>query len=202
MKAKQMIAGALLCGTFFGLGWAGGQEGEAPSGMDAKAMEAAMALAGPGDEHEGLAKWAGEWEMEVSMNSPMPGMPEQKQTGKASAKMILGGRFLEVTSNGSFFGQPFESKTILGYDRRHGKYTLVGFDTLGTYWVAAEGVRDEDGVIRMHGTDDDPMGEQVFTFEYREIGEDEYEHRVLFERIGDQVFEEPLAMVTVRNRRK
>jgi hypothetical protein len=32
-----------------------------------------------------------------------------------------------------------ESTTIIGFDRRSKKYTTVGLDTMGTYWVTAAG---------------------------------------------------------------
>ena len=90
----------------------------------------------------------------------------------------------------------------LGFDRRHGEYTLVGFDTLGTYWVSGQGPRGEDGVIRMRGEDDDTMGGQVYTFEYEILGPDEHEYRVIFDRMGPTVYAEPFTMVSVRNTRK
>ena len=116
--------------------------------------------------------------------------------------MILGGRFLEIVSKGDFMGQDFESVGFLGFDRRHEVYTAIGLDTMGTYWVSGKGTRGEDGVIRMHGEDDDPAGKQVYTFEYEIISDDEYEDRVVFESIGSQTFDPPHTMVTVRAKRK
>ena len=82
------------------------------------------------------------------------------------------------------------------------EYTTVGLDTLGTYFVTGQGPRGEDGVIRMHGEDDDTMGGQVYTFEYEILGPDEHEYRVIFHRIGPTVYEEPFTMVSVRSTRK
>ena len=172
-------------------------------GFDMEAMMEAMRLAQPGPEHEELAKMlSGEWETDVSVKGMGPDSTPMKTNGTESAVAILDGRFIEVTSQGAFMGQPFESRSFIGYDRRHEQFTSVGMDTLGTYWVTATGKRDADGVIRMKGEDDDPAGKQVYTFEYETISEDEREFRVIFSQIGGQVYEEPFTMVTVRSRRK
>ena len=44
----------------------------------------------------------------------------------------------------------------LGFDRRHGEYTIVAMDDSGTYWVTARGTRD-GSVIAMYGEDEDPV---------------------------------------------
>ena len=51
----------------------------------------------------------------------------------------------------------FESFIIHGFDRRHKKYTTVGFDSLGTYYVTAAGPYDDSKkAIVMYGEDVDP----------------------------------------------
>jgi hypothetical protein len=65
-------------------------------------------------------------------------------------------------------GTPVESVTLFGYDRRHEHYTMVGFDTMGTYYITAAGTYDEaTRTLSLHGTDDDPvMGVvQDYTFD-------------------------------------
>ena len=176
------------------------QEAGVPAeGLDMEQMMEAMKLAGPGPEHELLASRAGEWTTTVTLSGMTPDTPPQEQTGKASAKMILGGRFLQIHSSGSFMGMPFESLETLGFDRRHGHYTVVGMDTLGTYSVTARGEKDDDGIIRMHGEDDDPMGKQIYTFELEILSPDEHEYRVIFHQIGEHVFEGGFQMVKVRS---
>ena len=195
-----LLAVALLgIGLFAGTRVAATQDAASgPGGMD---MMEAMKLAQPGPEHEELMALAGDWVTDVSLGA-MPGMPPMEQKGTTTATPILGGRFLMMTSAGNFMGMPFEGINILGFDRRHGEYTLVGFDTLGTYSVSGRGKKDDDGVIRMHGTDDDPMGKQVFTFEYSDLSADSYAYRIVFEQIGPQVFDPPFAMVEAKAVRK
>jgi hypothetical protein len=56
--------------------------------------------------------------------------------------MILGGRFLQMhaTTRGKL---PVESLGIWGYDTRTSEYTMNGYDTMGTYSIAAAGRYDE-----------------------------------------------------------
>lgn len=165
--------------------------------MDPAAMAEMMALAQPGPEHERLAKYAGAWQGEISM-AMAPGVPEMITRAPLTARTVLGGRFLELTSSGEMMGHPFDSVSFVGYDRRNEVWTLVGLDTMGTYWVTATGKEDADGTIRMHGTDDSPMGLQEFFFEMRFVSDDEFTSAVYFTRTGPQVFDEPFKMVEIR----
>lgn len=205
MRAWTAMGAALLCGLSFAAARVGAPQepdaGTLPAGFDPAMMTEMMRLGQPGPEHEELAKAAGEWESTLTMRM-MPDTDPMVESVSATAEMILGGRFLEIVSTGKMMGQDSEHRTIMGFDRRHEDYTMIGLDTTGTYWVTARGVRDDDGVIRMHGEDDDPMGKQVYTFEYEVISEDEHEFRVLFSQIGPMVFDEPFCMVTVHSTRK
>jgi hypothetical protein len=116
--------------------------------------------------------------------------------------MVLGGRFLELVAKGDFMGAPFESITMIGFDRRNEVWTTVGFDTLGTYWVTGTGKRDEAGVIHMLGRDESPQGSQEFIFEVEFVSDDELVSSVYFTKMGPQVFDEPFKMVEVRYTRK
>jgi hypothetical protein len=173
----------------------------APPPDAADPMVEMMKLAQPGPEHEELAKYAGTWECDVTL-AMAPGAEPLRQTATVAARPILGGRFLQVETSGDVMGQPFESLTVFGFDRRHGQWTMVGFDTLGTYWVSATGERGEDGVIRMHGRDDDPMGAQVFVNELRLQGDDAFSSSLHVTQLGPQTFDEPFKMVEVKYRRR
>jgi hypothetical protein len=115
-----------------------------------------MAIMGPGPEHELLTKLVGEWSATVNMY--MPGMDTMSSPMTSTNEMILEGRFLRSTSKGSMMGMPVESVTMFGYDRRHGHYTMMGFDTMGTYFITASGEYDEaTRTLSLNGTDDDPI---------------------------------------------
>ncbi len=79
---------------------------------DYAAMLAAMK---PGAEHVELMKGAGNWLVETTIT--MPGMGgDGPSIGRAQARSILGGRYLEVDRQGSMMGMPTGSKVLLGCD--------------------------------------------------------------------------------------
>lgn len=143
-------------------------------------MEAMMAAMQPGPEHARLAQLAGTWDVELTMWSP--GGREPARAGAvAENEMILGGRFLQSRVKG---GQPpmqIESLTLTGFDRRYNRYTTVGFDTWGTYYVTAAGAM-KDSLITMHGTDEDPIAghTQVYDMNLRFVDENTYVTDVTF----------------------
>lgn len=135
-----------------------------PTPEQKKAMQQAMLeKMQPAAEHKTLAALEGKWSTDVLYR--MGDGPTMKARGVATNRMILGGRFLEsrATSNnpaGSGLGDPnVENLTIYGFDRRTGDYTIVGFDTMGTFWVSAAGKMAEGKSIVMSGeTLDDHAG--------------------------------------------
>lgn len=147
--------------------------------------QAVMAAAQPGPEHAELGKLVGTWDVEALLWSA-PGADPFRATFPAENRAILGGRFLESRSSGEMMGMPVEALSLLGFDRRHGKYTVVGFDTFGTYYVTAAGTLDPaTRTITMDGTDEDPITRmtQVYTFHLRLVDPDTY--------VSDVVFHDP-----------
>lgn len=148
---------------------------------DEKAKAAASyELAKPGPEHQQLAALAGKWDVEVKVWMAPGGQPMNFK-GKCENRMILGGRFL-VSESKSEGQMPIESTTIIGFDRRSKKYTTVGLDTGGTYWVTAAGPYDAaKKAIVMYGEDEDPaLGTQKYYFVTRVTSPDKYVTEVIF----------------------
>lgn len=106
----------------------------------------------PTAAHRDLTQLAGRWTQEVTYAM---GGPPMKASGTVTNRVILGGRFLvsEGTSNNpSGVGDPtVEFMSVYGFDRRTSDYTIVGFDTMGTYYVTAAGKKTPDGLILMAG---------------------------------------------------
>jgi hypothetical protein len=106
----------------------------------------------PTTEHGELARLEGRWTVEGTF---LMGGPPIKASGSMTNRMILGGRFLvsEGTSNNpSGIGDPtIGLMSIYGFDRRTNDFTIVGYDTLGTYYVTAAGKKIPDGTIVMAG---------------------------------------------------
>lgn len=168
----------------------------------AQDMEAMMELMKPGPEHDFFKQFEGEWDMSVKMW--MPGQAEMSSQGTSTQKLILGGRFLEFHATSGTGAMAWESITILGFDRRHKKYTSVGFDTWGTYYVTAEGSYDEEKkLLRLYGEDQDPvMGmQQKYYFVFTWTGKDTFKLEVIFVDFPG-VEEKEYKMIEINYRRK
>src|SRR4051812_6323399 len=71
-----------------------------------KEMEAWMAVGKPGKEHEAMKRLEGTFDVVVEMVM-QPGAPAEKSTGKQTAKMTMGGRYLHADYTGESMGQTF-----------------------------------------------------------------------------------------------
>jgi len=101
-----------------------------PTGQPAAPDAAAMAAVMPGEHHAHIQKLAGEFDYIITFN--MPGMPPQEYKGHRSAKMIMGGRYLDESYNGTFMGMPFEGHGTMAYDNVQKKYLSTWIDNMGT----------------------------------------------------------------------
>ncbi len=111
----------------------------------------------PGEHHEHLKATVGRWSTVTKM-WPAPGAPPEETKGSAVHKMVLGGRFIEVSYKGAFFGQPFEGSGRAGYDRYKKKYVDTWGDSMGTMIMVSEGQCSEGGKVRtMTAAYDDPF---------------------------------------------
>lgn len=160
-----------------------------------------LELGQPCDEHELLASYAGTFETHTTLWA-VPGTEPMSVEGTAEHEMILGGRFLQQRSSASYpmWGE-VESLAMMGFDRRNGEFTTVGFDTLGTYWVSARGKRADDGVLTMSGTDYDATlnVEQVYDFVVEFVDEDTLRTTLIFH---DLFQEGPFKLMEITARRK
>jgi len=128
----------------------------APSAADAQAkakaeMEAYMKLAQPGEHHKHLGQLAGKWKTSGQIFNP--GQPPVDMSGTMEASWILGGRYLQELHTGSFMGQPFEGRSLDGYDNIAKEYFSTWVDNMGT------------GVMVFHGSCDDPCKVMTSTAE-------------------------------------
>lgn len=128
-------------------------------------MERAMSLMGPGEEHGVLERMVGEWNQTARLQG-VPGMDATETKGTVSAKLMLGGRYLQQVIEGQLMDMPWDVVSFFGFDR-HEVYTLVAFDTLGTYYITAEGTYDAAAkTLTLSGSDDDPVMGVVKEFTY------------------------------------
>ena len=139
-----------------------------------------MALMGPGPEHKDLASLAGAWDMDITFNM---GGPPMKVSGRAENTLILGGRFLKSETKGHapVMGIDIESLSIYGFDRRTSEYTVVGYDTMGTYYVTAAGRKAPGaGEVVMQGEIEEHGGTKQYDMVLRWVDADTYVSEIIF----------------------
>lgn len=149
---------------------------ETPKKSEADAMmEMYVEAAKPVAEHKRLHELAGPWKVTTSLWFE-PDAPAHTATGTGVGKLILGGRFLQLDKSVSG-AMNEEAMTIFGFDRRTNDFTLIGFDTLGTYYITAAGKHDEarKGVV-FHGSYLQPPGntEQKYHFVWQKLSDREH----------------------------
>lgn len=119
----------------------------------------------PGPEHQLLAQFAGKWKLSIQVG------PGAKNTGRANSYMTMENRFLWIGYNTDNKKRPFKGSFQIGFDRRHGHFTLIAMDTSGTYFVTSRGKLDtKTRKARLVGKDDDPYMKSLgFTKEFAHV---------------------------------
>jgi hypothetical protein len=155
---------------------------ESPDKSMQEKMRLSMELAQPGPEHDLLMKMVGTWDQTIKLWA-QPGAEPAVVTGSLKVEPILGGRFVKADFVAGEGMMTTEGLQILGFDRRKKEYTIVGYDTWGTYYVTAAGPYDEKtSTITMHGEDYDPIfeGTQIYDMLFRFVNDDTFVHEIIF----------------------
>jgi len=152
MSARALVV-RLLCGCV-AIVFTAGLSASEPQ-PDSTAVQQQLELTKPGPEHQQLARYVGKWNVAVRMGG---GATAVSYTGTGEGRMVVGGRFLQVEYQARNATDATEGLMLLGFDRRHQRFTMSAHDSFGTYAVSSQGTQDEStGKIRMQGTDDDPV---------------------------------------------
>lgn len=155
---------------------------EPDSAAKAEMMRKAMEAIQPGPQHRMLERLSGSWKIQIK-TWPAPNRQPVISEATALNTAVLGGRFLQSTWKGKMMGMPTENLTMLGFDRRTGKYTAVVFDTFGTYYVTAAGefsAADSTITFRGHEEESSLGHEHDFEFTLEFAGPDSYIWSVIF----------------------
>jgi hypothetical protein len=104
-----------------------------------------MAMVMPGEHHAHMKKLVGDFD--YSMKMFMPGQAPMDYTGKRSAKMVMGDRYLDETYTGVFMGMPFEGHGVMAYDNVQKKYLSTWIDNMGTSIMFGSGTCDAGGTV-------------------------------------------------------
>ncbi len=131
---------------------------ETPSTPDpAATMEAFMKYASPGPEHEALAPLVGEFDVTLKVFMGGPGSPAMESAGTASARWVLGKRFVQQEASTTLMGMPWNSLSMTGYDRGKQQYVTSSANTMDTQMTTMYGTRHRDsGDLVFYGTLDEP----------------------------------------------
>lgn len=163
-----------------------------------------MALMAPCAEHELLAKYAGEFEVELKVWME-PGAEPLISSARCTNRMVLGGRYLETLTSGELMGMPMETLKLVGFDRRSSEFTLSGFDTMGTSPTTARGGWREPGKCAvLSGASYDPLGQytQRYDFVLTLVDDDTMRWDVVFTDRMHSPDGSPAKLVEITARRK
>lgn len=128
----------------------------------------------PSESHAWLAKYDGEWTVEVKVWMA-PGQPPVTATGTGSSKMILGGRYQQTDFKANFMGMPYEGTGLMGYDNAAKKFVATWADSMGTGMIITEGTYDEKTktLTRNGKTTDSMTGKSVDIMEITQYSSDD-----------------------------
>ena len=158
----------------------------------------------PVAQHQELAALAGRWTQEVTYSM---GGPPMKSSGTVTNRMILGERFLVSEGSSANPAGPgigdatLETMSIYGFDRRTKEFTVIVFDTMGTYYVTAAGNKAEPRTVVMRGESlDDHNGSKEmrkYDMLLKFVDADTYVTEIIFHFPGKA----PQTVVSVTHRR-
>lgn len=142
----------------------------------AEAMAKISKAARLGPQHDKLAALAGTWDLQFKHRAG-PNAEWQTETGTATCRVALGGRYLVEELNCTYDGAPYEGVRVHGFDNLEGSYFNIWMDTLGTWPVLSRGATDDSDVLVYHGRWKDtqtPSGRPFRTVARRD-GEDKWQ---------------------------
>ena len=116
----------------------------------------------PGEHHAKLALLEGNWAMTVTVWM-QPGAEPTVSSATSTSKMVMGGRYMLDTVEGTAMGMPFSGMGWTGYDNVDQQYESTWIDNLGTGIYTYHGQWDDEvnGIV-MHGSYADPVtGQKV-----------------------------------------
>lgn len=166
--SNLVLAAVLVAGTAV-FAQNGTPESMGPEGAEMMALMEAWAKAStPGEMHDHLDRYEGEWTTEITLWM-IPGQEPTTTNGTMSGEWVYGGRYMRTEHTSDMMGQPFHGTGIEGYDTVREVYTSTWYDNASTGIVNFEGQCADAGdadcsTMVYHGTQADPRtGEMTKT---------------------------------------
>jgi Protein of unknown function (DUF1579) len=133
----------------------------APPPDQQAAMEAMKRAAMPGDAHRKLEPLVGNFDVKVKMWMD-PSKPPEESTGTSENKWVLGDRYVQMSYQGTFMGQPFSGIGYTGYDNTTKKYIGTWMDTASTAMMVSKGSMNGK-VLKTTSSMADPLTGKMMT---------------------------------------
>ena len=138
-------------------------------------MEKAQKWTNPGEQHKGLERFLGKWDIEMRMFMGAQATPPEK--GTAETRWLMDGRWLVSDWSGQMMGMRVRGHSIIGYDNFKMSYVMTALTNFDTAMNHSEGDMTPDGKsLIMYGTLDEYLtGEhdKMVKYAYRFISADE-----------------------------
>lgn len=136
----------------------------------AEMMAKAARYTQPGEAHQVLQRFIGEWNTETKIT--MGQVPEQGEMGSVTYSWLMPGRWLKAEGSGNMMNMQVQTFSIMGYDNFKQSYVVTSVSTLDTAMNSSEGDMDPSGqAMLLYGTIDeyltgehDKMVKTVFRF--------------------------------------
>ncbi|MGB3183770.1 MAG: DUF1579 family protein [Cyclobacteriaceae bacterium] len=97
----------------------------------------------PSDVHALLAKYSGEFTMEITMSMGEGTEPSLIRAESENA-MLLGGRFLKMNQHGTMPGMDYQAIMTMGYNNADETFALTTITNMGTGTLSLSGEWDND----------------------------------------------------------
>ncbi|MCB2211304.1 DUF1579 domain-containing protein [bacterium] len=129
---------------------------------DMAMMQNYMEMMSPGEHHQRLDYFIGDWDVTARMFMGGPGTEAADYPGSATFEWVLGGRFIQETVDGEFMGNPYHSIGFIGYDNFRMQYTSSSLSNTSTAIGNMAGVFDEkNNAYIFFGPMDEPMTGEI-----------------------------------------
>jgi hypothetical protein len=146
------------------------------SGEMNEEMQAWMEYMTPSETHNMMAESVGEWTTKSTFWMEPGGEPMVSE-GTATAEMLLGGRYLQMTNKGNVMGMDFEGISTVAFDNASKEFINTWIDNMGTGLMICKGkFNEETGKVEMEGTYVDPMtgNEEPFRQTFQAVDNDHH----------------------------
>lgn len=167
----------------------------------AEQWQAYMDLQKPGEPHEEMAHWLGEWDCQVTISGMGPDVPPMTSRGSAMFSWLHEGRWMKQEFRGEMMGQPFNGFGISGYDNYRKQYVDMWVDSMSTSMATMRGnTMPGSDVMVMFGEMDEPMTGEIGKIVRNVITRHSDDH-FTFE-MQEVMYGEPFTVMTIEYRRR